>query len=866
MSAAVVPFSRPDVGAAPIPDQAAIRAFFDVFFSWDAPGARVLVAFAQDPQTGENLPPEIEAIADAESATALAFEWTQKRHYNVYVGGVTYAVPPPPGKRGRAEDIEAVTHIVADFDDLDAANYPSRIPWPPSMVLETSPGRFQVYFVFDRPVTAEEAKPLARGLKAFARCDHGTSDIDHVWRVPGCLNWPNAKKVREGRPLTPTVVRGVSPWQGLTVPPAILQMLLPAEAPPPPSGSAMAGEWTTRARPDCAIPEDDDDLLLVWQKCKQRGSFAQKAPPADLLENPNVAIEYYRGDESAADMAFVDFSLYLTGCNCERTERLWLRSERGARDKVQNRPEYVRRTILKALKSFGPDRRVYNQHGAITAAAKTGDVIPKIEVKPGEFHLTVDRAEEALIASDQPLYWRGNRIVKTVAANRPSTDGRRVEVPRIADIQTVHLRELMNHCAAFTKSGGTPMDCPKELAEALAARPESRLPPLKAIITAPLMRPDGSLLDVPGYDQHTGLLFDPMGESFPPVPHAPTRDDARAAVAFVKAPFRAFPFKAPADLSVVLSAILTAIQRPVLSAAPLHAINATVAGSGKGLIVETITTIATGRPPAVMFVPRKDDEFEKSLVGEIVGGSPVIVLDNIEEPVGIPLLCSYLTESIVSVRPLGTSTKRELPTTAMVLATGNNIAFKGDMDRRVVIATIDPACECPENRDFDFNPVEMVTTNRTTYVTAALTVLRAFHVAGRPQQRHPLGSFGEWSRLIRDALIWAGEADPMETVSEVKASNPHRQALGAVIEAWGANLGDQVMTARQVADTARMTFPPNTAELRQALLLVAEDRGEVNPVRLGKWLGKIKGQVIGGRKIITASGRSNTAAWRLVCA
>jgi hypothetical protein len=642
-------------------------------------------------------------------------------------------------------------------------------------------------------------------------------------------------------------------------------------SPPVVTGQQPAG-WTTTARHDYAgppdTPEGDDEIILAWQGLKQSvgAAFSDKAPPRALLEDPECASRYFGGDESGADLAFANLALYLTGANCDRTARLWLRSVRGERDKAQDRPEYIRRTILKALKGFGPDRRVWRQHGAITAATQAGAVIPLIEVKPGEFHLTVDRAEEALARSGLPIYWRGNRIVKTVAANRPSTDGRRVEVPRIADIQTVHLRELMNQCAAFTKSGGTPMDCPKELAEALAARPESRLPPLKAIITAPLMRPDGSLLDVPGYDQHTGLLFDPMGESFPPVPHAPTRDDARAAVAFVKAPFRAFPFKAPADLSVVLSAILTAIQRPVLSAAPLHAINATVAGSGKGLIVETVTTIATGRPPAVMFVPKKDDEFEKSLVGEIVGGSPVIVLDNVEEPVGVPLLCSYLTESIVSVRPLGTSTKRELPTTAMVLATGNNIAVKGDMDRRVVIATIDPACECPEARQFDFDPVEMVTVNRGAYVAAALTVLRAFHVAGRPQQRHPLGSFGDWSRTIRDALIWAGEADPMDTVSEVKANNPARQALGAVIEAWAATLGDQVVTARQVADSTRWhPAAPDTPSLRDALLLVAADHhGEIDPMKLGRWLGRVKGQVVGGRKIISVQARANTLAWCLV--
>src|SRR5262249_50561842 len=40
--------------------------------------------------------------------------------------------------------------------------------------------------------------------------------INQVWRVPGTLNWPNAKKIAEGRPPEPQIVRAVLQWDGTT--------------------------------------------------------------------------------------------------------------------------------------------------------------------------------------------------------------------------------------------------------------------------------------------------------------------------------------------------------------------------------------------------------------------------------------------------------------------------------------------------------------------------------------------------------------------------------------------------------------------------------------------------------------------------
>src|ERR1700730_581274 len=104
-----------------------------------------------------------------------------------------------PGGKGYERDVAACLGLVADFDDPDAACWADRLPAPPNYVLETSTGRFHAFYLFRKPELLEAVKPVAQRLKAFAGCDHGTSDISHVWRIPGTLNWPNAKKVGEGR-------------------------------------------------------------------------------------------------------------------------------------------------------------------------------------------------------------------------------------------------------------------------------------------------------------------------------------------------------------------------------------------------------------------------------------------------------------------------------------------------------------------------------------------------------------------------------------------------------------------------------------------------------------------------------------------
>ena len=88
--------------------------------------------------------------------------------------------------------------------------------------------------------------------------------------------------------------------------------------------------------------------------------------------------------------------------------------------------------------------------------------------------------------------------------------------------------------------------------------------------------------------------------------------------------------------------------------------------------------------------------------------------------------------------------------------------IRGDLTRRTLRCRIDAKVEQPENRVFSNDPVEEARKARPALVVAALTILRAYHVAGRPQKPNPLGSFEAWSDLVRGALMWLGAADRVE--------------------------------------------------------------------------------------------------------
>lgn len=343
---------------------------------------------------------------------------------------------------------------------------------------------------------------------------------------------------------------------------------------------------------------------------------------------------------------------------------------------------------------------------------------------------------------------------------------------------------------------------------------------------------------------------------------AETQPVLDALVKVIKGLIEETPFVGGVARAVALSMILTALVRRTLPTAPLHAVSAHMAGSGKSYLADIAATIATGGAAPVFSQGANDEEFEKRLVVNLMLGDAVVSIDNCDRPLSGAFLNMVLTQPTVRARILGQSKMVEMPSNAFVLATGNNLRVKEDMTRRVLISEIDPRRENPELRVFKKNPVAMIQRDRVRYVVAGLTVLRAYEVAGRPARRGPLGSFEAWSLLVRDALIWLGEADPVESQEGARASDPTRQYLLAVLTQWRRVFGNCPVRVSEVVTKAAVD-----AELREPLAAVAAPFARsaelIDPRRLGEYLRARKGEIVGGMSIQDVGARGGSNLWAL---
>jgi hypothetical protein len=416
------------------------------------------------------------------------------------------------------------------------------------------------------------------------------------------------------------------------------------------------------------------------------------------------------------------------------------------------------------------------------------------------------------------------------------------------------------------KGDAMPADPAPIYARTLLGRGEWRFPVLRGVSAAPTLDRNGRVIETPGFDAASGLLLD-LAARFPPVPSSPLKDDAAFALARLQHPLRKFPFVDDASKSVALSALLTALIRPNMRTAPLHGFDAPSAGTGKSMLAEMAGLLAMGVRPPALSQGKTAEEDEKRLSTVLFAGDPVIHIDNCERPIRGDFLCSMLTQEIVQARILGQSERRVLPSTALVLASGNNLTFAGDTSRRAVVCRLDAKVERPDTREFDFDCHAEVLAMRADLVVAGLTVLAAYHEAGRPERLTPMGSFTDWE-WVRGALVWLGCADPADTRSTIFDNDPEKEELIEVMDLWQKACGN---VPTSVADiNARAETPAKEGEplpmadiaLRNKLTEVA-CRGKWSAKSVGWWLRRHKDRVVGERCFRAGEKGTNGKEWRL---
>ena len=209
-------------------------------------------------------------------------------------------------------------------------------------------------------------------------------------------------------------------------------------------------------------------------------------------------------------------------------------------------------------------------------------------------------------------------------------------------------------------------------------------------------------LRAPGYDSGSALLYIvSRGQSFPSVPAAPTLQQAREALKYLDDTlFEEFPFVEKVDRSVALSLVLTALDRHAMATAPLHAFTSPVPGTGKSLLVDVASLLASGEVTPVISQGSNKDETEKRLGAELLSGNAIVSFDNCSSEVDSELLCQALTQRELRVRELGYSRNVRVPITALFTVNGNNLIIANDLTRRTLLCQLDAGVERPETRKF----------------------------------------------------------------------------------------------------------------------------------------------------------------------
>ncbi|WP_027133430.1 hypothetical protein [Geminicoccus roseus] len=496
------------------------------------------------------------------------------------------------------------------------------------------------------------------------------------------------------------------------------------------------------------------------------------------------------------------------------------------------------------------------------------DERPEERLAGGWLHKTVERCER-IAGVDGDVHQRGSQLVRVARRLDPSSDGIRRSQGSLGivpyDVPTMRL--LLNNRILFKRFDKRsqewhPADCPKEVAEALLAAVGAwpSIPPLLGIIEAPTLRPDGSVLDQPGYDRATGLYLDVGNTAFPEVPQQPSRDEAQAALAVLTGILAGFPFASEADRSVAVSMILTALVRRSLRAAPMSILTAPKMGSGKSLLATVASYIASGRAPAMMSQADDTESERKRVLAILMEGDALALIDNVERPLGSDTLCSVLTEPIFRDRLLGQTKTITVPTCTTWAATGNNITIAGDLTTRVLICRIDPQVERPEERTFQVDLHQEVPARRGELAVAALTIIRAYLAAGSPKQELPtFGRFEAWQQWCRFPLVWLGMADPCLTRAAAEARDPVREKLSQLTGAWYDAFGSDEMTL-----AAAIKQAPDA--LRDAMHVAAGDRDGINLRKLGWFVARHEGRIEDGRRFEKGEGRRTGLLWRVVTA
>jgi hypothetical protein len=519
-------------------------------------------------------------------------------------------------------------------------------------------------------------------------------------------------------------------------------------------------------------------------------------------------------------------------------------------------PDYDGRRLVGKLYLTGGQQNLYSfAHGGANYRL-VGEAKP-IEIIEGKEAQVVDATLEVL-RKNPDLYDFGDTPVEV------QPDG------RLYPLKENALKYILGKSVQF-KSGAKLRNPPPSVCKTLLEIPRG-LKRLDAVITAPTLRSDGSVVNSPGYDPISKLLL--IGQQTYAVPINPTDETAKGALEVLMKPFAEFPFVDNLAWSVHLGALLTAAIRPSVPTAPAFVYDAPTQGSGKSLLAACVGMLATGKTPPVWphVNIQNTDETRKRMFTALKDSERVVVWDNVVGAFDSAPLAAILTSPSAKDRLLNTQTSIEVPNRVLLLLTGNNFTPAGDMARRVFICRIDPKTEMPCARRFSDNPLEICKYNRQEMIGAALTLIR-YYLSSGASRDGDTGSFSEWDLFVRQTIIYLGKTiarercvDIMKSIEQNSQQDPEAELLSALYQSWLEIFGHEWKTAKEVAnpsvDWDWQTDGPRNA-FRESLVDLV--KGPISIPTVSRALRYRKGRVVDD--LVLEEGKNlkqNVKTWRII--
>jgi putative DNA primase/helicase len=490
--------------------------------------------------------------------------------------------------------------------------------------------------------------------------------------------------------------------------------------------------------------------------------------------------------------------------------------------------------------------------------------LPTIEAKEGDLSVVTDQACAAIQQANEPTpqFFRHGGVLIRLERD----DDRQVF---LAELTADRMRHVLARIAVWyvlqiDKDGEKMVqrvrlraDVPRDI----LATPDPPMPILRRIVEVPVFAPDDTLQTIPGYHGGSRTYFSPPPDfTLPPVSDHPSPEEVRQATQLiVDEVLQDFPFIADADRAHAVSLFLQPFCRDLIDGpTPLYVIEAPIEGSGKGLLAEVCLTPAMGRRVGTLAPGRDEEKWRKSITSVLREGDEALWIDNLVHPLDSGTLAAALTAGVWEDCILGQSRTIRVPVRCAWVATANNPLLSRELPRRSIRIRIDPKVDRPWLRQaFHHDDLRAwVHAHRADLVWAALTLVRAWLAAGRPQPVvRPLGSYEAWSRVIGGILRTAEIPGFPGILNEFyEAANTESAAWRSLVAVWWDRYKDTPMTAAELLPLARAF---------DELEIGGKDEGGQRR-SLGKKLAVQRERVIGRYRIVAAGEHVNALRWKLV--